>query len=136
MTLVDQGGTWLIYFCLLLCVTKENLQNHIPKGIWDTMEGDDVALASQLVQETMVQMKVYRYKCCIGKFFSATTILPDFALPDCHTIFGLSLPRTSPHVNLTKLYQINKLSYNPTQVNRSNIKLLKAAIQLTLNNKP
>ena len=49
MTLVDQGGTWLIYFCLLLCVTKENLQNHIPKGIWDTMEGDDVALASQLV---------------------------------------------------------------------------------------
>ena len=49
MTLVDQGGTWLMYFGYLLCVTKENLQNHIPKGIWDTMERDDVALASQLV---------------------------------------------------------------------------------------
>ena len=49
MTLVDQGGTWLVYFGYLLCVTKENLQNHIPKGIWDTMEGDDMALASQLV---------------------------------------------------------------------------------------
>ena len=55
---------------------------------------------------------------------------------DCHTIFGLSLPRTSPHSNLTKLYQINKLSYNPTQVIKTNIKLLKVAIQLTLNNKP
>ena len=30
----------------LLCVTKENLQNHIPKGIWDSMEGDDVAFVS------------------------------------------------------------------------------------------
>ena len=49
MTLVDQGGIWLMYFDYLLCVTKENLQNHIPKGIWDTMEGDDVALASQFV---------------------------------------------------------------------------------------
>ena len=49
MTLVDQGGTWLMYFSYLLCVTKENLQNHIPKGIWDTMEGNDVAFASQLV---------------------------------------------------------------------------------------
>ena len=49
MTLVDQGGTWLMYFSSLLCITKENLQNHIPKGIWDAMEGDDVALASQLV---------------------------------------------------------------------------------------
>ena len=38
-----------MYFGYLLCVTKENLQNHIPKGIWDTMEGDDVALASQAV---------------------------------------------------------------------------------------
>ena len=49
MTLVDQGGTWLMYFGYLLCITKENPQNHIPKSIWDTMEGDDVALASQLV---------------------------------------------------------------------------------------
>ena len=38
-----------MYFDYLLCVTKENLQNRIPKGIWDTMEGDDVALASQFV---------------------------------------------------------------------------------------
>ena len=49
MTLVDQGGTWLMYFDYLLCVTKENLQNHIPKGIWDNMEVDDVVLASQLM---------------------------------------------------------------------------------------
>ena len=49
MTLVDQGGTWLLYFGYLLCVTKENLQTHIPKDIWDNMESDDVALASQLV---------------------------------------------------------------------------------------
>ena len=54
------------------------------------------------------------YKCCIGKFSSTATILPDFALHDCHTICSLSLPRTSPHVNLTKLNQIDKLSYNPT----------------------
>ena len=91
-----------------------------------------------LWQETMVRMKVYKYKCYIGKFSSAATILPDFALHDydCHTIFGLSLPRTSQHINQTKLNQINKLSYNPTQVNKINIKLLKATIQLTLNNKP
>ena len=38
-----------MYFGYLLVVTKDNLQNHIPKGIWDTMEGDDVALSSQLV---------------------------------------------------------------------------------------
>ena len=38
-----------MYFGYLLCVTKENLQSDIPKGIWDTMEGDDVALASQLM---------------------------------------------------------------------------------------
>ena len=38
----------MMYFGYLLWVTKKNLQNHIPKGIWDTMEGDDVALASQL----------------------------------------------------------------------------------------
>ena len=38
-----------MYFGYLLRITKENLQTHIPKGIWDTMEGDDVALASQLV---------------------------------------------------------------------------------------
>ena len=37
------------YFNYLLCVTKENLQNHIPKCIWDTMEGDDVAFLSQFV---------------------------------------------------------------------------------------
>ena len=43
MTLMDQRGTWLMYFGYLLCITKENPQNHIPKGIWDTMEGDDVA---------------------------------------------------------------------------------------------
>ena len=49
MTLVDQGGTWLMYFDYLLCITKENLQNHIPKDIWDTMEGDDVAFVSQFV---------------------------------------------------------------------------------------
>ena len=49
MTLLDQRGTWLIYFGYLLCVTKENLQNHIPKGIWDNMEVDDVVLASQLM---------------------------------------------------------------------------------------
>ena len=49
MTLVDQRGTWLMYFGYLLSVTKENLQNHIPKGIWDTMEGDDVAFVSQFV---------------------------------------------------------------------------------------
>ena len=36
-----------MYFGYLLCVTKENLQNYIPKGIWDTMEGDGVALTSQ-----------------------------------------------------------------------------------------
>ena len=35
--------------CWLLCITKENLQNHIPKGIWDTMEGDDVAFVSQFM---------------------------------------------------------------------------------------
>ena len=38
-----------MYFGYLLCITKENLQNHIPKDIWDTMEGDDMAVASQLV---------------------------------------------------------------------------------------
>ena len=38
-----------MYFDYLLCITKENLQNHIPKGIWDTMEGHDVAFASQFV---------------------------------------------------------------------------------------
>ena len=38
-----------MYFDYLLCITKENLQNRIPKDIWDTMEGDDMALASQLV---------------------------------------------------------------------------------------
>ena len=38
-----------MYFDYLLCVTKENLQNHIPKGIWDNMEVDDVVLASQLM---------------------------------------------------------------------------------------
>ena len=81
-------------------------------------------LHHSLWQETMVRMKVYRYKCYIGKFSSAATILPDFALHDCHTIFGLSLPRTSPHVSQTKLNQINKLSYNPTQVNKTNIQLL------------
>ena len=27
----------MMYFGYLLCVTKENLQNHIPKGIWDEM---------------------------------------------------------------------------------------------------
>ena len=37
-----------MYLSYLLCVTKENSQNQIPEGIWDTMEGDDVALASQL----------------------------------------------------------------------------------------
>ena len=81
-------------------------------------------LHHSLWQETMVRMKVYRYKCCIGKYFSAATILLDFALHDCHTIFGLSLPRISPHVNQTKLNQINKFSYNPTQVNKTNIQLL------------
>ena len=75
-----------MYFGYLLCVTKENLQNHIPKGIWDTMEGDDVALYHNLWQETMVRMKVYMYKCCIGKFSPAATILPNFALHDYHTI--------------------------------------------------
>ena len=35
--------------CWLLCITKENLQNHIPKGIWDTMEGDNVTFVSQFV---------------------------------------------------------------------------------------
>ena len=30
-------------------MVADRLQNHIPKGIWDTMEGDDVALASQFV---------------------------------------------------------------------------------------
>ena len=35
--------------CWLLCITKENLHNHIPKGIWDTMEGDDVAFVSQFM---------------------------------------------------------------------------------------
>ena len=49
MTLVDHRGTWLMYFGYLLCVTKENLQNHIPKCIWDTMEGDDVAFVSQFM---------------------------------------------------------------------------------------
>ena len=92
-------------------------------------------LHHNLWQETMVRMKVYRYKCCIGKFSSTAAKLPNFALHDCHTIFGLSLPRTSPHYNLTKLNQINKLSYNPTQVNKTIMQLLKAAIQLTLNNK-
>ena len=29
--------------------TKENLQINIPKGIWDTMEGDDVAFVSQFM---------------------------------------------------------------------------------------
>ena len=38
-----------MYFGNLLCVTKENLQNHIPKGIWDNMEGDDMAFVSQFV---------------------------------------------------------------------------------------
>ena len=95
------------------------------------MEGDDVALASQLVARDNDTNESFKYKCCIGKFSSAITILPDFALHDCDTIFRLSLPRNSPHVN-----QINKLSYNLTQVNKPNIKLLKATIQLTLNNKP
>uniref|UniRef100_A0A7N2LGM5 Uncharacterized protein n=1 Tax=Quercus lobata TaxID=97700 RepID=A0A7N2LGM5_QUELO len=49
MTLVEQRRTWLMYFGYLLCVTKENLQNHIPKGIWDIMEGDDVTFVSQFV---------------------------------------------------------------------------------------
>ena len=35
--------------CYLSCVTKENLQINIPKGIWDTMEGDDVAFVSQFM---------------------------------------------------------------------------------------
>ena len=93
-------------------------------------------LHHSLWQKIMVWMKVYRHKCCIGKFSSTATILPNFALHACHTIFGLSLPRTSPRINLTKLNQINKLSYYLTQVNKTNIQLLKAAIQLTLNNKP
>ena len=38
-----------MYFCYLLCVTKENLQTHIPKDIWDNMESDDVAFVSQFV---------------------------------------------------------------------------------------
>ena len=89
-------------FGYLLCITKENMQNHIPKGIWDTMEGMMWLLHHSLWQETMVRMKVYRYKCCIGEFSSVATIFPDFTLHDFHTIFGLSLPRTSPHVNQTK----------------------------------
>ena len=38
-----------MYFGYLLCVTKENLQNHIPNGVWDNMEGDYVAFVSQFV---------------------------------------------------------------------------------------
>ena len=49
MKLMDQRGTWLMYFGYLLCITKENPQNHIPKGIWDTKEGDDVAFVSQFM---------------------------------------------------------------------------------------
>ena len=43
MTLMDQRGTWLMY------MVADRLQNHIPKGIWDTTEGDDVAFVSQFV---------------------------------------------------------------------------------------
>ena len=75
--------------CYLSCVTKENLQINIPKGIWDTMEGDDVAFVSQFVARDNGSVKVYRYKCCIGKFSPVATILPDFVLHDCHTIIAL-----------------------------------------------
>ena len=70
-------------------MVADRLQNHIPKGIWDSTEGDDVAFVSQFVARDNGSVKVYRYKCCIGKFSPVATILPDFVLHDCHTIIAL-----------------------------------------------
>ena len=84
-----------------------------------------------------------------GWKFTGTTILPDVLgnflqlLQYCSilhymivTLF-LAYPYPElPHTLTKPNWTINNLSYNPTQVNKTNIKLLKVDIQLTLNNKP